>query len=123
MHMLSTIRSSNSTSSFSAATRLDPADQLFRLLRPLLVLDPGVEVLGVLADDDEVDVLEARAHAGIALAGAHLRVEVEALAEGDVHRAEAAADGGRDRPLEGDAGLPDRLEQGLGERVAVVGGH
>ena len=67
--------------------------------RALLVLDAGVEVFGVLADDDQVDVLEARAHAGIRLAGAHLRVEVEALAQGDVDGAEAAADRRRDRAL------------------------
>ena len=33
-----------------------------------LVLDPGVEVLGVLADDDEIDVLVARADARVRLA-------------------------------------------------------
>ena len=64
-----------------AALRLDPADQLLGVRRALLVLDAGVEVLGVLADDDQVDVVEARAHAGVALARAHLAVEVELLAE------------------------------------------
>src|SRR5919198_216670 len=85
MHMLSTIRSSNVISTFSAATsratrrnspsvnfmmsavRLDPPDQLARLLGALLVLDAGVQVLGVLADDHEVEVLEARAHTRVRL--------------------------------------------------------
>ena len=39
--------------------RLDPRDQLLGVRRSLLVLDAGVEVLGVLAHDDQVDVLEA----------------------------------------------------------------
>src|ERR687888_183192 len=85
MHMLSTIRSSNVISTFSAATSratrrnspsvnfmmfalcLDPPDQLARLLGALLVLDAGVQVLGVLADDHEVEVLEARAHTRVRL--------------------------------------------------------
>ena len=103
-----------------AALRLDPVDQLLRVRRALLVLDPGVEVLGVLADDDQVDVLEARPDAGIGLARADLRVEVEALAQGDVDGAEAAADRGRDRPLERDAGLADGVEDVVRQRVAAV---
>ena len=91
--------------------------------RALLVLDAGVEVLGVLADDDQVDVLEARAHAGVALARAHLRVHVELLAERDVHRAEAAADRRRDRALQRDARLADRVEHLGRQRVAAVAVH
>ena len=90
------------------------------LFRALLVLDPRVEVLRVLADDDQVDVLEARAHAGIRLARADLPVEVEALAQRDVDGAEAAADRGRDRPFERDAGLADRVEDVVRQRVAAV---
>src|SRR5262249_53429619 len=106
-----------------AALRLDPADQLLGLRAALLVLDAGVEALGVLADDDEIDVLEARAHAGIALARPHLGVHVELLAERDIHRAEAAADGGRDRALERDAGLADRVEHVGRQRIAAVAVH
>ena len=51
---------------------LEPVDQLGRVLGALLELDPGVEVLGVLAHDDEVDVVVAGAHARVALARAHL---------------------------------------------------
>ena len=87
-----------------AAVLLDPVDQLVGVRRALLELDAGVEVLGVLADDDQVDVVEARAHASIGLARPHLRVEVERLAQADVDRAEAAADRRRDRALERDAG-------------------
>ena len=35
-----------------------------------LVFDPGVEILGVLANDDEVDVVVAGAHPGVRLARA-----------------------------------------------------
>ena len=79
--------------------------------RALLELDPRVEVLGVLADDDEVDVVVAGAHARVGLAGPHRHVEVELLAERHVHGAEAAADRRRDRALERDLGPPDRLER------------
>ena len=103
-----------------SAVRLDPLDQLGRLRRALLELDAGVEVLGVLAHDDQVDVVEAAADARIALARAHLRVQVELLAQRDVDRAEAAADRRRDRPLQRDAGLADRVEDVGRQRVAAV---
>ena len=106
-----------------AAVGLDPLDQLLGVGRALLVLDPGVEVLGVLPHEDEVDVVEAGADAGVALARAHLRVEVERLAQADVDRAEAAADRRRDRALERDARLADRVEDVVRQRVAVVGVH
>jgi hypothetical protein len=43
-----------------------------RVLGALLELDARVEVLGVLADDDEVDARVAGADALVALARAHL---------------------------------------------------
>ena len=98
----------------------EEVDQLVGVLGALFELDACVEVLGVLADDDQVDVLVARADARIALAGANLGVEVERRAEADVHAAEAAADRGRDRPLQRGSALPDRLEHVLGQRIAVV---
>src|SRR5919109_3274799 len=101
-------RDSGVTVSERAAVMLDPLGQLAGLVGALLVLDPGIEVFGVLADNDEIDVVEARAHAHVALARPHLGVEVECLPQGDVDRAEAAADRRRDRALEGDSVLPDR---------------
>src|SRR5581483_382462 len=103
-----------------AAARLDPLDQLGRLGCPLLVLDAGVEILGVLPDDDQVDVVEAAADAGVALARAHLGVHVELLPERDVDRAEAAADRRRDRALERASRLAYRLEDVGWQRVAAV---
>ncbi len=46
-----------------------------------LVLEPGVEVLGVLADDDEVDVLVARRHRRDVPHRPQVGVEVERLAQ------------------------------------------
>ena len=82
-----------SRASCGSAVLGKPVEQRIRVLRPLLELDPGVQILGVLVDDHEVDVLVARPDAVIALAGAHLRVEAERLAQADVDRAEAAPHG------------------------------
>ena len=49
-----------------------------------LVLEPGVEVLGVLADDDEVDALEPALDAGQVLHRPQVGVEIERLAQPDV---------------------------------------
>ena len=103
-----------------AAVVADPLGQLRRLCRADLVLDARVEILGRLADDHEVDVLVARPDSGIALARPHLSVQVEALAERDVDRAEAAADRGRDRALERDAARPDRVQDAFGQRIPTV---
>ena len=46
--------------------RVQELDHRVRVVGARLELDAGVEVLGVLADDDEVDVLVARAHARVA---------------------------------------------------------
>ena len=102
------------------AVVLDPVDERGRVLGSLLELDPGVEVLGVLAHDDEVDARITGTHALVALARAHLAVEVEGLAERDVDASKARADRRRDWPLERDAVLLDRLQDVVGERVAAV---
>jgi hypothetical protein len=104
----------------AAAVRLDPRDQLDRVLAALLVLDSGVEILRVLADDHEVDLVIERADPGIELARTHLRVEVERLAQADVDRPEASADRCRDRAFQRHAVAPDRLQRRLGQRVAAV---
>ena len=85
-----------------------------------LELDAGVEVLGVLADDDEIGLRKARAHALERLARPDARVEVELLAQQHVDRAKARADGRRRRALDADAGPSQRRERGVRERVAVL---
>ena len=108
---------------YGARELLDRVAQHGAVLGALLELDAGVEVLGVLAHDHEVDVAVARAHAGVALARAHLREQVERLAQRDVDRAEAGADRRRDRALDRDARVRDRLDHGVGQRIAAVLGH
>ena len=87
------------------------------------VLDPGVEVLGVLADDDEVDVLVARVEALDRARRAQVRVEAERLAERDVDAPEARPDRRRDRALERDLVAADRFEDVVRQRRAVLGDH
>ena len=85
------------------------------------VLDAGVEVLGVLADDHQVDVLVARVEALHRARRAQVGVQPERLAEADVDAAEAAADRRRDRSLERDLGPPDGLEHVVRQRRPVFG--
>ena len=89
---------------------------VFAFVASGLVLDARVQILRVLADDDDVDVLVAGAHPGIRLARAQARVQLELVAESDVDGAEAGPDRRRDRPLQRDAVLLDRVERLVGER-------
>ena len=97
----------------------EPA-QLLDLVRALLELDAGVEVLGVLAHDHDVGVREARAHALVGLAGPDAGVQVELLAQGHVDRAVAGADRGGRRALDGEAALADGIERAIREWVALL---
>src|SRR5207237_9584928 len=75
-----------------AAFAGDDADRLGRAaLLVDVVLDARVETLGVLADHYQVDAGVPRLHAGEAARRPHVGVEVELLAQGDVHAAEAFA--------------------------------
>ena len=83
-----------------------PRDELERLrdLRRLPVLDPGVGVLLVLADDDEVHArLRGGDERAVALARANVGVHPERFAERHVEALEPAALRRRDRSLEEDA--------------------
>ena len=70
---------------------------------------------------NEVDAGVLGFEAGKVLDGAEVGVEVKLLAEGDVDRGEAAADGGGDGALEGDAVLLDGVVEGLGDVLAGLG--
>ena len=76
-----------------------------------LVLEARVEILGVLADDDEVDALKAARDALEVLDRPQVGVEVERLAQPDVDAGEPFADRRRDRSLERDLVLSNRIEQ------------
>ena len=73
---------------------LQKADDLLRPRRIRLPFDPGVDVLGILAEDHHVGFVRRHHRARHALEPAHgaqANVEVELLAQGHVQRADAAA--------------------------------
>ena len=81
-------------------------------------LDAGVDVFGVLAKDDDVELLgmlHRAGHARVVLHRADAGVEVEDLAQGDVERADAAADRRGQRSFDGDAEIAGRVDGVIGE--------
>ena len=85
-----------------------------------LVLETGIEVLGVLAHDDEIDVLVARRHTRDVPDGTEIRKELERLAQADVHAGKPASNRRRQRPLERNLVARNRLEQCFRKRRAVL---
>merc|ERR1712230_358969 len=79
-------------------------DQLDRLHDTVYddVLDAGVFTLGVLSDQDRVDVVVWRLVALDALAGSHVGEQVEGTTEGQVQGDVTFADGGGEGTFEGD---------------------
>ena len=97
--------------------------QLGVLRRAGLVLDTGVDVLGVLAEDDDIHLLgiaHRRGYARVVAHRAHAGVQVEILAQGDVQRAETTTDRRGQGALDGDDQFLDRFQGFLGEVVAVI---
>src|SRR6266705_1752227 len=88
-----------------------------------LVLDARIDVLDVLAEDHDVE-LAGLLHGGrdpLEVAhGPDAGVQVEHLAQRHVERADPAADGRRQRPLDRDPVRPDRVQRGL-RQPAVCG--
>ncbi len=83
-------------------------------LRAFLPLDTGVDVLGVLAEDDDVHLLRMhhrRADPGEIADRADAGVQVHHLAQRHVDRAEAAADRRGERPFERDIVLLDGVDR------------
>ena len=97
----------------------DDLDAL-RGVGPDTVLDPGVEILGVLAHDDQVDVVVAGLDALHRSRRADVGVQFQRLAQRDIHRAEATADRGRDGSLDRHAVLSDRLDDAVRQRSALA---
>jgi hypothetical protein len=84
-------------------------------------LDPHVDVFGVFAIDDHIEVLRALVGAGGALvvaAGAHAAIQIKDLAQGHVEGADAAADRCGQGPLDSHAVLLDGA-QGVFRQVLV----
>src|SRR5215470_9366026 len=93
---------------------------LLGLGRPLLPLDACVDVLGVLPEDDHVDLLgmlHGRRYALEVLHGTEAHVEIQDLAERHVQRAEAFPHRRGERALDGDQILADDVEGLVGKEV------
>src|SRR5207302_7346952 len=96
---------------------LDGRDELVCLGFAFGELDAGVQVLRVLANDDQIDVVVATANPRIPLAGPHQRVEVEGLAQCDVDASDALADRRGQRAFDCHLVAPDRLEDVRGHGI------
>ena len=96
-----------------------------------LVLDPRIDVLDVLAEDDHVEgagVFHGRRHALEPPNRTHAGIQVQKLAQRDVQRPNAPSHRRGEGPLDGDAVLPDRVERSLGQPLAglivrLLSGH
>ena len=75
------------------------------------VLQAAVESFGVFADDDQVDVLVARRHAGHRSGGAVVGVELQLLPQLDVDAAKAGAAGRGGGAFERGVGAADGVER------------
>src|SRR5438132_9920495 len=98
----------------------NPLNHVAGLGFSFLELDAGVDVLGVLPDDDQVDVVVPRADPRIALAGANQGIEIELFAERDVHRSDPLPNRRCQRPLDRHLVPTDRLEHRRRHRGAVL---
>src|SRR3989475_8880856 len=99
---------------------LEEVHYLPALGRPLLPLDPGVDVLRVLSENNHVHLvrpLHRRGDALEVLHGAKTDVQIEHLAKRPVERAEPLPDGRRERTPDGDEKLADDVEGFVGEEV------
>src|SRR5437762_4255533 len=91
-----------------------------RLRRPLLPLDPRVDVLRVLSEDDHVHLVrpfDRRRHTLEVLDRAQADIQVEHLTKRHVQRAEPFTDRRGERALDRDQVLTDDVERLLGQEV------
>ena len=86
---------------------VEEVDDLLRVRRAFLVLDAGIEVFGVLADDGYVGSREGARDAGVVLARPQAGVQVELRAQRNVNASETGPDGGRDGALDRNLVLAD----------------
>ena len=97
---------------------LAKVDQLPSAFGAFLELDASIQILGVLANNHEVNVVVTTASTGKRNNRAQANIEPERLAKRDVHAAKAGANGSRDRTLDSDFVALDSLNRGLRKRRA-----
>ncbi len=96
---------------------LEEVQDLLHLLAACRPLNPGIDVLGVLPEDDHVDQLGVLHRAGYPLEpahGAHAGVKVQLLPQGHVDGADAPAHRGGQGPFDGHQVLADEVQGFLG---------
>ncbi len=76
------------------------------------VLHPRIEIFGIFAHHNQIDILVQRIDSGIALRRPQVDIEIEFTAQGYIDAAKTGTDGRSQRPLQTDPGLPQR-KQGL----------
>ena len=86
------------------------------------ILDALVEILGVLAHNDEVDIVKAGGYARQRMHRAQVGVGGKALAQLHIDAAEALADGGSRGALERPAAGLDGVQRAGGDQLAALGG-
>ena len=84
------------------------------------VLETRVQIFGVLAHDDEIDVLESRADVRKVRDRPQVRVQIERLAQPDVDAGKPFADRRRDGALQRDFVAADRVDELARKRSAVL---
>jgi hypothetical protein len=94
---------------------LEELEQAEVVRRVGLKLDAGVQVLGVLADKDQIHVRVPRADALVVLAGAYAGVQVADLSKRHVDTPKSGPDRRGDRTLDADLVGEDRIDGGLGK--------
>ena len=92
---------------------VQPVDQFERLALAFLVLDPRVQVLGVLPDHHQIDVRIPAAHPLVALARPQARIQPEALPQMHVDAPKPRPHRSRNRRLQRHPIALDRLDRRL----------
>ena len=98
-------------------------NQPLRLGRSFAPLDAGVNVFGILAEDDDVHLFgmaHGRGHAGDKLHRPPAGVEIHQLPQRHVQAANAATHGRRQRALDGNAIFLDGVERALRQPFAKL---
>ena len=102
---------------------LDELQDLLRLGAAGLVVNAGIDVLRVLAEDDHVHllrVLHGRRNALEVLHRAQAHVEIEHLPQGDIERADAAADRRGQRAFDADQEFLEGLDRVVRQPVVEL---
>jgi len=98
----------------------DDADGLRGLPRNDVVFDARIETLGVLPNDNQVDVLIPRGNARDRLGRPEVRVEIQRLADRHIHAPKAFADRCGDGAFDAHTVSADRFQHLFGQRRAVL---